>query len=112
MLWDNRIEHEYRLLHDCDHVGSSLAWRAEEAHRWLGRTAKKLINPSSLPEPTAAQQDYINRAYRGLVTTPPSEEEKLSLHDEAAILAHRGAIPDFLAKYADSPLDGVFRKRQ
>ena len=112
VLWDNRIEHEYRLLHDCDHVGASLAWRVEDAHRWLGRAAKKLINPSSLPEPTAAQQDYINLAYRGLVTTQPSEEEKLSLHDEAAILAHRRGIPDFLAKYADLPLDGVFRKSE
>ena len=112
VLWDNRIEHEYRLLHDCDHVGSSLAWRVEEAHRWLGRAAKKLINPRALAEPTAAQQDYINLAYRGLVTTQPSEEEKLSLHDEAAILAHRRGIPDFLAKYADLPLDGVFRKSE
>jgi len=109
VLWENRIEHEYRLLHDCDHVGASLAWRVEDAHRWLGRMANTLINPQPLAEPTDAQQDYINRAYRGLVTAPPTEAEKLSLHDDAAILAHRREIPDFLAKYADAPLEGVFR---
>ncbi len=110
VLWENHIEHEYRLLRNCDHVGSSLVWRVEDAHRFLGREAKRRINPQPLPEPTAAQQDYMNRAYKGLVTAPPTAAEKLGLSDEETILAHRRSLPKFLADYADDPTGGPFRK--
>lgn len=109
VLWANRIEHEYRLLHGCDHVGASLMWRMEEAHRWLGRMSHRLTQPRALPEPTRSQQRYMERAYRGEVVSPVEAGERLSIADDAAILAHRRALPDLLARYADAPLDGVFR---
>lgn len=112
VMWENRIAHEYRLLQDCDHVGASLVWREEDAHRWLGRMAKGLMNPISLPEPTAAQQDYAMRAWRGQVTGRPNESERVAIDDDTAILVNRRALPEFLARYADDPFGGVFRARE
>ena len=110
ILWENRIGHEYRLLQDCDHVGASLKWRLDEAHRWIGRMAKQLQGDVVEAEPTEAQQTYLSGAYRGELMRPPTEDERLSISDERAILAHRRAIPDYLAKFADDPFGGVFRK--
>ena len=62
ILWENRISHEYRLLQDCDHVGASLPWRTEDAHRWIGRMAKTLIDPQPIPKPTEAQVNYLQYA--------------------------------------------------
>ncbi len=114
VLWENRIEHEYRLLHDCDHVGASLAWRMEDAHRWLGRMANKLMKPEAFvpPEPTEAQARYLEGAAAGKITRLPSEEEKIGLFDDTAITAHRRLLPDFITKYCDQPLEGIFRKQQ
>ncbi len=112
ILWEQGIEHEYRLLHHCDHMGASLRWRIEDAHRWIGRmVALQALgrNESPYPQPTAEQQSYLTRAFRGEVDAPPNEKETLSLFDDAAITAHRTAMPDNIARYADKPLDGVFR---
>ena len=111
VLWKNRIEHEYRLLNDCDHVGASLGWRIEDAHRWLGRAAEKLINGSALPEPTAEQQHYMDGLFRGQVTAPPTAKERIEPLDDREIVAHRRALPDFLKRYANDPLGGVFRQK-
>ncbi len=35
VLWESHIEHEYHLLRGCDHVGASILWRIEDAHRFL-----------------------------------------------------------------------------
>ncbi len=111
VFWENRIEHEYRLLHDCDHVGSSLRWRAEDSLRWLGRIALKLCEPHNLklPEPSDEQQSYIVRSFQGKVL-PPCANEKMEIYDDSAILAYRRALPDFVKCYANDPLGGVFRK--
>ena len=114
MLWDHRIEHEYRLLHDCDHVGSSMPWRIEDAMRWLGRTAMKLLKPEAerAPKLTKPQLDYLELSSQnpGKIP-PPNEEQAINLTDDAAIAAHRMYLPEFITKYADKPLDGVFRKK-
>ena len=114
VMWDNRIEHEYRLLHDCDHVGSSLVWRMEEAHRWIGRAAGKLLRPQDyvLPEPTAEQLEYFKAAIAGKITRLPQENEKVGLSDDAAITLHRRYLPDFITDYSNAPLDGVFRHKE
>lgn len=110
VLWDRRIEHEYRLLHRCDHVGASFAWRIADAHRFLGRMASTLINPTPLPKPTPVQQDFMEKAFKGLVTEPPTAEQTIGLFDDAAIHGHRDNLPAFIADYANDPTGGVFRK--
>lgn len=110
VLWDNRIEHEYRLLHNCDHEGSSLLWRTEEAHRWLGRVANKQLNPQPMPQPTDAQINYFTGLMAGEITRLPNEEEVLGIHDDAVIPLRRQHLPKFITDFVDVPLDGIFRK--
>lgn len=111
VLWENGIAHEYRLLHGCDHLGESLLWRISDAHRWLGRQIKPSMNAEAHKpaEPTKEQKNYLYRAYRGQATELPTETEAVGIFAEAAIAAHRYALPDKVRRYADRPLDGVFR---
>ncbi len=111
VLWENRIEHEYRLLHDCDHVGSSLLWRMKDAHCWLGNMARKLMCPEDvvLPEPTPEQTAYFKGVVSGAITRLPTEEEKLGLFEDTAIPLNRLHMPDYITKYCNQPLAGVFR---
>jgi S-formylglutathione hydrolase len=48
ILWKNKIEHEYHLVHGADHVGRTLRGRSAEGLQFLNR----LINPPP-PDPVA-----------------------------------------------------------
>ena len=109
VLWENRISHEYRLLGGCDHVGASLAWRTEEAHRWLGRAAQQMLNPQPLPQPSAEQIAYFKGISTGEILRPPNEGEAVGIYDNTLIALHRNYLPDFITDYADAPFEGVFR---
>lgn len=113
IMWDNRIEHEYRLLHDCDHVGKSLVWRVEDAHRWLGRMMRKHITPESYvpSEPSAAQERYFQGVMNGEIQRPPSKDERAGIMDDEFIGLSRKYLPKFITDFADDPLGGVFRKK-
>ena len=40
----------------------------------------------------------------------PTEEEKLTINDDAMILLHRHSLPEFITQYANDLFGGVFRK--
>lgn len=44
VLWDQRIEHEYHLVHLADHVGASMAPRQRETDAWLYRMMGLIIS--------------------------------------------------------------------
>ena len=48
ILWKNKIEHEYHLVHGADHVGRTLRGRSTEGLQFLTR----VLNPPP-PDPAA-----------------------------------------------------------
>ena len=55
ILYDNRVEHEYHLVHGADHVGRTLRPRFSEAMEFLERT---LHPPGPDPVVTAARKQF------------------------------------------------------
>jgi S-formylglutathione hydrolase len=54
ILWKNKIEHEYHLVHGADHVGRTIRPRASEGLQFLNR----VLNP---PPPDPAAEDLHKR---------------------------------------------------
>ena len=113
-LWENRIEHEYRLLHDCDHMGSSLRWRYQDMHTWLGRISKKLRNPEAFrpPEPNKDHVEYMSWLATGCTGKAP-EVTYMDEFDDAwvSLLRNGNYLPETVGDNMDKPLGGVFRNK-
>ena len=111
-LWDKRIEHEYRLLHNCDHMGSSLLWRYHDMHAWLGRVSKTLTNSqdNTPPKPKQEHIDYMNWLTGGCKGPTPKVTYMDEFDDDWISLLRTGNyLPKTVKDNIDKPLDGVFR---
>lgn len=113
-LWEYRIEHEYRLLHDCDHMGASLHWRYHDMHAWLGRVSRKLKHLEKYVPPSAnpAHIEYMSWLATGCAGKAP-EVTYLDEFDGAWVSQLRNGdyLPDTVKDNMDKPLDGVFRNK-
>jgi len=112
ILWENRIEHEYRLLHGCDHIGSSLIWRFRDLHQWLGRVSLQLIEQSGIEHSLPKLEDnaYLQWRINGCVGPMPTDADYHDLFDDAWITLSRDLAASSGLTHVDKPLEGVFRK--
>jgi len=84
VLWDNRIEHEYRLVRWADHVGSSVPDRSLNRFRFI---ARYLAQP--MPEEPGVEglRNYKKTEYRkmGYETLPfwPNEAKRLTSEESS-----------------------------
>jgi len=61
VLWEQRIEHEYHLNHNADHVGATMVPRSLELQNWLDKIIKETINPPPprAPNLEAEEQEFM-----------------------------------------------------
>jgi len=107
VLWGNRIEHEYRLLHGVDHVGSSLFWRYKEAHRWIGRMLGSISSDS--PKPTPGQKAFLLWKLSGEKGEIPVESVPITPFEDLYITLIRELFEEPIRSHMNSPLEGIYR---
>lgn len=112
-LWQHRIRHEFHLVTEADHLGSTFLPRQMEINRWLGRMMKSALRPRK-KELTAGQRKFVEFLEKegAFMPTPemyermPAGAEPIGPLDDAMAYYMREKFPSFMREHMDKATDG------
>lgn len=108
VLWNHGIEHEYRLIHGADHIGSSLTGRMQDAETWLHKTMKNILNPPD-PEVNALDEEekkFVEWMWKGAAEGEEMVGTPVDPLSDKMIVALRGSFTDGMKKKFGKPNEG------
>ena len=113
VLWEQRIEHEYHLVHLGDHAGSSWRNRGPEAMDFLFRTMDNALDPvDPLSAEERAYAEWVAKGRPADEPQPPMSEEDMAaltklapFSDKMPAFTSASAPPGTRAQPTDGPTE-------
>jgi len=108
ILWNQKIEHEYRSFHGADHVGSSLLPRSKQQHGWLMKIMKETVNPPdpAANDPTEEEMKWIEWLINDAASGKEMVGTPIDMFSDKMITAMQLSVSDEVKQCLGKPTDG------